>query len=65
MPHDIDLRDVQHLRINETAKIPGLSEAGVKTKLSRARLQMRDALAPGLDGAWVRGKSYEKIRDRG
>jgi RNA polymerase sigma-70 factor, ECF subfamily len=56
------LRDVQHLSINETAKILGLSEANVKTRLSRARLQMRDALAPGLDGAWIRGKSYQKIR---
>ncbi len=56
------LRDVQHLSINETAKILGLSEANVKTRLSRARLQMRDALAPGLDGAWIRGKSYEKVR---
>jgi RNA polymerase sigma-70 factor (ECF subfamily) len=56
------LRDVQNLSINETAKILGLSEANVKTRLSRARLQMRDALAPGLDGAWSRGKSYEKTR---
>ncbi len=56
------LRDVQHLSINETAKILGLWEANVKTRLSRARLQMRDALAPGLDGAWGRGKSYEKVR---
>jgi RNA polymerase sigma-70 factor (ECF subfamily) len=46
------LRDVQHLSINETAKALGLSEASVKTRLSRARLQMRDALAPGIDGAW-------------
>jgi RNA polymerase sigma-70 factor, ECF subfamily len=56
------LRDVQHLSINETAKILGLSEANVKTRLSRARLQMRDALAPGFDGAWSQGKSHEKVR---
>jgi RNA polymerase sigma factor (sigma-70 family) len=56
------LRDVQHLSINETAKALGLSEANVKTRLSRARLQMRDALAPGFDGAWSRGRSYEKVR---
>jgi RNA polymerase sigma-70 factor (ECF subfamily) len=56
------LRDVQHLSITETAKALGLSEANVKTRLSRARLQMRDALAPGFDGAWRQGKSYEKIR---
>jgi RNA polymerase sigma-70 factor (ECF subfamily) len=56
------LRDVQQLNINETAKILGLSEANVKTRLSRARLQMRDALAPGFDGAWRRERTYEKIR---
>ena len=56
------LRDVQQLSINETAKILDLSEANVKTRLSRARLQMRDALAPGFDGAWRRERTYEKIR---
>jgi len=56
------LRDVQHLSINETAKVLGLSEANVKTRLCRARLQMRDALAPGFDGAWSRGRTYEKVR---
>jgi RNA polymerase sigma-70 factor (ECF subfamily) len=56
------LRDVQHLSITETAQVLGLSEANVKTRLSRARLQMRDALAPGLDGAWSRGRTYERVR---
>ncbi len=56
------LRDVQHLSINETAKALGLTKANVKTRLSRARLQMRDALAPGFDGAWSRGRSYERAR---
>jgi RNA polymerase sigma-70 factor, ECF subfamily len=56
------LRDVQHLSINETAKVLGLSESNVKTRLLRARLQMRDALAPGFDGAWSRGRAYEKVR---
>ena len=56
------LRDVQHLSINETAQALDLSEANVKTRLSRARLQMRDALAPGLDGAWSRGRKYERVR---
>ena len=46
------LRDVQHLSINETARVLGISESNVKTRLLRARLQMRDALAPGFDGAW-------------
>jgi len=55
------LRDVQPLSIAETAQVLGLSEANVKTKLCRARLQMRDALAPGFDGAWTRGRTYEKV----
>jgi len=40
------LRDIQGLNIQETAVALDLSEATVKTRLSRARLQMRDALAP-------------------
>jgi RNA polymerase sigma-70 factor (ECF subfamily) len=45
------LRDVQQLSIAETAQVLGISEANVKTRLSRARLQMRDALAPGFVAA--------------
>jgi len=56
------LRDVQQLSVNETAKILGLSESNVKTRLCRARLQMRDALTPGLNGAWSRGRTYERVR---
>jgi RNA polymerase sigma-70 factor (ECF subfamily) len=48
------LRDVQQLSIHETARALGITEANVKTRLSRARLQMRDALAPGWT-AWNRG----------
>jgi len=58
----LTLRDIQHLSITETAQVLGLSEANVKTRLCRARLQMRDALAPGFDGAWRRGRAYEKVR---
>ena len=46
------LRDIQQLSIHETAQVLGISEGNVKTRLSRARLQMRDALAPGWTGAW-------------
>ena len=56
------LRDVEHLNIAETAKLIGITEASVKTRLLRARLMMRDALAPGFDGAWRKGKEYEKVR---
>lgn len=56
------LRDIEHLNIAETAKVIGITEAAVKTRLLRARLMMRDALAPGFDGAWKRGREYEKVR---
>jgi RNA polymerase sigma-70 factor, ECF subfamily len=46
------LRDVQQMSISETAKALGISEENVKTRTSRARLQMRDRLAPGWGGAW-------------
>jgi RNA polymerase sigma-70 factor (ECF subfamily) len=57
------LRDVQNLSTEETAEILGISEGNVKTRLLRARLQMRDALAPGIDGSWSAGKpEYKKVR---
>lgn len=57
------LRDVQGLNIRETAEALGINEALVRTRLLRARLQMRDALAPGYDGSWVSGSaSYKKVR---
>jgi len=56
------LRDIEHLSIAETAKLIGISESAVKTRLLRARLMMRDALAPGFDGAWKKGRQYEKVR---
>ena len=57
------LRDVQQLSIAETAKILGITEASVKTRLLRARLMMRDVLAPGFDGAWSAGeKGWKKVR---
>jgi RNA polymerase sigma-70 factor (ECF subfamily) len=56
------LRDIEHLNIAETAKLLGITEASVKTRLLRARLMMRDALAPGFDGAWRKGQEYEKVR---
>jgi RNA polymerase sigma-70 factor (ECF subfamily) len=56
------LRDIEHLNIAETAGLMGISDAAVKTRLLRARLMMRDALAPGFDGAWKRDRQYEKVR---
>lgn len=57
------LRDVQGLNIRETADALGINEGLVRTRLMRARLQMRDGLAPGYDGSWVSGSaSYKKVR---
>lgn len=39
------LRDVQHLSIAQAAEALGLTQAAVKTRLLRARLQLRDFLA--------------------
>jgi RNA polymerase sigma-70 factor (ECF subfamily) len=54
------LRDVQHLSIDETAKSLGISTASVKTRLLRARLMLRDLLAPGLGGNWTSRLSFAK-----
>jgi RNA polymerase sigma-70 factor (ECF subfamily) len=47
------LRDVQQMSISETAQALGISEENVKTRTSRARLRMRDLLAPGWGGSWT------------
>jgi RNA polymerase sigma-70 factor, ECF subfamily len=54
------LRDVQHLSIEETAEALGISQASVKTRLLRARLMLRDMLAPGLSGSWFGRLPFEK-----
>ena len=47
------LRDMQHFSIEDTAKALGITTASVKTRLLRARLMLRDLLAPGLGGEWI------------
>ena len=54
------LRDMQHLSIEETARTLNISAASVKTRLLRARLMLRDLLAPGLGGPWSSRLSFEK-----
>lgn len=54
------LRDMHHLSIEETAKALGISTASVKTRLLRARLMLRDLLAPGLDANWNSKLSFVK-----
>jgi len=54
------LRDMHHLSIEDTAKTLGISTASVKTRLLRARLMLRDLLAPGLDANWSSKLSFAK-----
>jgi RNA polymerase sigma-70 factor (ECF subfamily) len=57
------MRDIQHLSTAETAQVLQITENAVKTRLLRARLQMRDALAPGVDGGWNIGDgNWKKVR---
>jgi RNA polymerase sigma-70 factor (ECF subfamily) len=58
----ITLRDIEEMNTAETAEVLGITEASVKTRLSRARLMLRDALAPGYDGNWTAGGEYKKVR---
>lgn len=46
------LRDVEHLSVEETSKMLGVSTAAVKTQLHRARLQMREQLVPVFGKRW-------------
>ena len=50
------LRDVHSLSLKDTAAVLGIPEGSVKTRLHRARLQLRDFLAPGFDGSWSSGQ---------
>jgi RNA polymerase sigma-70 factor, ECF subfamily len=54
------LRDIEHFSVAETAEVLGISKDMVKTRLLRARLKMREALAPGYDGSWT--SATERIR---
>lgn len=57
------LRDMQSLSTAEASRVLGISEDLVKTRLRRARLQMREALAPGYDGSWTSAANvYKSVR---
>jgi RNA polymerase sigma-70 factor, ECF subfamily len=47
------LRDMQHLSVTETAEVLGLTVPAVKTRLHRARLQMREQLTPVFGKRWI------------
>ena len=51
------LRDIAHLSIDEIAQVLGLTVRNVKVRLLAARLQLRDALAPGFNGRWCQSEA--------
>lgn len=58
------LRDVEGNDVVSTAQILGISEAAVKTRLLRARLQLRDLLAPVLKkGSILSRQPFKKGRN--
>jgi RNA polymerase sigma-70 factor, ECF subfamily len=54
------LRDVQHMSIEEAAEALGISIASVKTRLLRARLMLRDILAPAFADGWFSRTPFGK-----
>ncbi len=58
------LRDIAHLSIDETAQVLGFTVRHVKMRLRTARLQMRDALAPGFSGSWLKAKTESQRHGR-
>ena len=56
------LRDIQELSIAQTATILGISPGAVKTRLHRARLMLRDILAPGFGQDGRLGWNVREIR---
>jgi RNA polymerase sigma-70 factor (ECF subfamily) len=53
------LRDIEELSTYQTAEISGLSETAVKTRLSRARLRLREELTTYFSEKMVGGSSNE------
>ncbi|MGA8312309.1 MAG: sigma-70 family RNA polymerase sigma factor, partial [Terriglobales bacterium] len=54
------LRDVEHMSIEETARVLEISVASVKTRLLRARLMLRDILLPTLADGWFSQAPFGK-----
>jgi RNA polymerase sigma-70 factor (ECF subfamily) len=53
------LRDIEDLSTLETAEVLGLSEAAVKTRLSRARMQLRERLSTYFGERMVGGRTHD------
>jgi RNA polymerase sigma-70 factor, ECF subfamily len=56
------LRDIHELSISETSAILGISGGAVKSRLRRARLMLRDILAPGLGHHGWLGWTSKEVR---
>jgi RNA polymerase sigma-70 factor, ECF subfamily len=56
------LRDMQHFDTDETARILGLGESAVKTRLHRARLMMRESLTPHF--AKPKASFWERLKGK-
>jgi RNA polymerase sigma-70 factor (ECF subfamily) len=54
------LRDVENMSIEEAAEALNISIASVKTRLLRARLMLRDILAPDLANGWFSRAPFGK-----
>jgi RNA polymerase sigma-70 factor, ECF subfamily len=54
------LRDVEQMSIEEAAEVLNISTASVKTRLLRARLMLRDLLAPALADGWFSRAPFGK-----
>jgi RNA polymerase sigma-70 factor (ECF subfamily) len=54
------LRDVEHMSIEEAAEALNISVASVKTRLLRARLMLRDILAPAFADGWFSRTPFGK-----
>jgi RNA polymerase sigma-70 factor (ECF subfamily) len=54
------LRDMEQISIEETAEVLNISIASVKTRLLRARLMLRDILAPDLANGWFSRAPFGK-----
>jgi RNA polymerase sigma-70 factor (ECF subfamily) len=57
------LRDIEHLSAEETARMLGISVPAVKTRLHRARLQMRELLTPVFRKRWTDRLAFRKGRN--
>ena len=56
------LRDIHELGISQTAGLLGISPGAVKSRLRRARLMLRDMLAPGLGQDGRLGWTSKEVR---